>query len=270
MPNALYYGDNLDVLRYSVASESVDLVYLDPPFNSNATYNVLFKSPAGTGSQAQIEAFMDTWQWGQEAEGSFDEILRYGNSSAADLIRAFRSVLGESDMMAYLVMLTLRLLELHRILKPTGSLYLHCDSSASHYIKLVLDSIFVHGGFKNEIVWQRSHAHSDSKQGAKHYGRVSDAILFYTKSDAIPSIHNLSPMTKPTSHATTGMPTRTDGAGAWITSKGQVAQKTATRFMRSWASPRLALQGSRDAGSRSQGAYRPAKARPGTAIQALP
>ena len=118
-----------------------------------------------------------------EAEAAFDDVLRFGNTEAADLIRAFRSVLRESDIMAYLVMLTLRLLELHRVLKPDGSLYLHCDPSASHYIKLVLDSIFRRGGFRNEIIWQRSHAHSDGKQGAKHYGRVSDTILFYTKTE---------------------------------------------------------------------------------------
>ncbi len=181
MPNALYYGDNLDVLRESVATESVDLVYLDPPFNSQATYNLLFRSPSGVGSQAQIEAFEDTWHWGAEAEGTFDQVIRFGNTRAADLLRALRGFLGENDMMAYIVMLTARLLELHRVLKPTGSLYLHCDPSASHYIKIVLDGIFGREAFKNEIIWQRSHAHSDGKQGAKHYGRVSDTILFYTK-----------------------------------------------------------------------------------------
>jgi adenine specific DNA methylase Mod len=184
MQNALYYGDNLDVLRDSIASESVGLVYLDPPFNSQATYNLLFRSAAGIGSQAQIEAFEDTWHWGQEAEKEFNQILQYGNTKAADLLRAFRNVLGENDMMAYLVMLTARLLELHRVLKPSGSLYLHCDPSASHYIKLVLDGIFGRENFKNELIWQRSHAHSDGKQGAKHYGRVSDTILFYVKGDS--------------------------------------------------------------------------------------
>jgi len=139
MANALYYGDNLEVLRYSIASESVDLVYLDPPFNSNASYNVLFRSPAGAGSQAQIEAFKDTWQWGMEAESAFDEVLRSGNTSAADLLVAIRRFLGESDLMAYLAMMTVRLLELRRVLKPAGSMYLHCDPTASHYLKTVLD-----------------------------------------------------------------------------------------------------------------------------------
>lgn len=138
MPNSLYYGDNLDVLRESVARESVDLVYLDPPFNSNANYNVLFKSPAGAGSQAQVEAFEDTWHWGQEAEGAVDQVMRSGNTNAADLLRAMRSFLGENDMMAYIAMMSVRLLELHRVLKPTGSLYLHCDPTANHYLKLLL------------------------------------------------------------------------------------------------------------------------------------
>ena len=174
MSNALYYGDNLDVLRDSITSGSVDLVYLDPPFNSNANYNVLFRSPAGIGSQAQIEAFEDTWHWGQEAEGTFDDVMRAGNTRAADLLRALRSFLGENDMMAYLVMLTARLLELRRVLKPTGSFYLHCDPSASHYIKIVADGIFGRESFQNEIVWKRSHAHNDGKQGASHFGRVTD------------------------------------------------------------------------------------------------
>jgi len=183
MTNALYYGDNLDVLRESVASESVDLIYLDPPFNSDANYNVLFRSPAGAGSQAQIEAFEDTWHWGQEAEGAFDQVMRFGNTDAADLLRAMRSFLGENDMMAYLAMMTVRLLDLHRVLKPIGSIYLHCDLTASHYLRIVLDGIFGIENFRNEIIWKRSHAHNDGKQGATHYGRVTDSILFYTKSD---------------------------------------------------------------------------------------
>ena len=184
MSNALYYGDNLNVLRDSIASENVDLIYLDPPFNSNANYNVLFRSPGGIGSQAQIEACEDTWHWGQEAEGAVDQVMRSGNTNAADLLRAMRSFLGDSDLMAYLAMLTVRLVELHRVLKPTGSLYLHCDPTASHYIKVVLDGIFGRDRFKTEISWQRSHAHSDGKQGSQHYGRVSDTILFYTKGAA--------------------------------------------------------------------------------------
>ena len=178
--NALYYGDNLAVLRESIASESVDLVYLDPPFNSNANYNVLFKSPAGAGSQAQIEAFEDTWHWGPEAEDAFDQVIQSGNTDAADLLRAMRSFLGENDMMAYLAMMAIRLLELHRVLKPTGSLYLHCDPTASHYLKLTLDSIYDAGNFRNEIIWKRTSAHSS----AKRFGPVHDSLLFYTVSDS--------------------------------------------------------------------------------------
>ena len=176
--NALYYGNNIDVLRESIATESVDLVYLDPPFNSNATYNVLFKWPAGAGSQAQIEAFEDTWHWAAEAEAAFDEVMRSGNTNAADLLRAMRSFLGENDMMAYLAMMAVRLIELHRVLKPTGSLYLHCDPTASHYLKLLLDAVFGALNFQNELIWKRGHAHNS----AKRYGPTHDVILFYTKS----------------------------------------------------------------------------------------
>ena len=178
MANALYYGDNLEVLRYSIASESVDLVYLDPPFNSNASYNVLFRSPAGAGSQAQIEAFKDTWQWGMEAEGALDEVLRSGNTSAADLLVAIRRFLGESDLMAYLAMMTVRLLELRRVLKPAGSMYLHCDPTASHYLKTVLDAVFGADRFQNEIIWKRT----SSANNPRRWGPVHDVVLFYTKS----------------------------------------------------------------------------------------
>ena len=177
MSNALYYGDNLDVLRDSIVSGSVDLIYLDPPFNSNANYNVLFRSPAGAGSQAQIEAFEDTWHWGQEAESAFDQVIRSGNTDAADLLRAMRSFLGENDMMAYLAMMAVRLIELHRALKQTGSLYLHCDPTASHYLKLLMDGVFGAHCYRNEIVWKRTSTHSDSKTWSK----VADTILFYTK-----------------------------------------------------------------------------------------
>jgi adenine specific DNA methylase Mod len=180
MANALYYGDNLRVLRDSIASESVDLIYLDPPFNSQATYNVLFRSPAGMQSQAQIEAFEDTWHWGEEAEDAFDQVLRSGNTNAADLLRAMRSFLGENDMMAYLAMMAVRLIELHRVLKPTGSLYLHCDPVASHYLKILLDSIFGPANFRSEIIWRRSPSHNKL---SKQYGPIHDTILFFAKTE---------------------------------------------------------------------------------------
>ena len=141
MTNKLYFGDNLHVLREHIAAESVDLVYLDPPFNSNANYNILFKSPEGADSDAQIEAFEDTWHWNDNAEKAFDDVMRSGNSDAFELLRAMRAFLGDNDMMAYLAMMAVRLIELHRVLKPTGSLYLHRDPTASHYLKL-LDGVF--------------------------------------------------------------------------------------------------------------------------------
>ena len=178
MTNKLYFGDNLHVLREHIADESVDLVYLDPPFNSNANYNILFKSPEGADSDAQIEAFEDTWHWNDKAEDAFDEVMRSGNSDAFELLRAMRAFLGDNDMMAYLAMMAVRLIELHRVLKPTGSLYLHCDPTASHYLKLLLDGVFGATNFKNEIVWKRTGAHG----GARRWGPVHDTILFYSKS----------------------------------------------------------------------------------------
>ena len=179
--NKLFYGDNLDVLRDHIASDSVDLIYLDPPFNSNANYNILFKSKTGDGSDAQIEAFEDTWHWNDKAEQAFDEVARSGNTKAFDLLNAMRGFLGDNDMMAYLAMMAVRLIELHRVLKPTGSLYLHCDPTASHYLKLLLDGVFGPINFVNEIIWKRYGAHNDVGQGSRHYGRVHDTILFYSK-----------------------------------------------------------------------------------------
>jgi site-specific DNA-methyltransferase (adenine-specific) len=178
--NHLYYGDNLAVLRDHIASDSVDLVYLDPPFNSNASYNVLFKGPSGNASAAQIEAFDDTWHWTDAAETAYAEVLRSGNGAAAEMLRAMRSFLGENDMMAYLAMMAVRLIELHRVLKPTGSLYLHCDPTASHYLKILLDAVFGVRFYRSEIVWKRSTSHGNVARG---YGDLTDTIFFYTRSD---------------------------------------------------------------------------------------
>jgi site-specific DNA-methyltransferase (adenine-specific) len=182
MPNQLFYGDNLQVLRDSIATESVDLVYLDPPFNSQANYNVLFKAPTGQKSQAQIEAFEDTWHWNEQAEKSFDEVMHSGNTDVAEMLNAMRSFLKENDMMAYLTMMAVRLLELHRVLKPTGSLYLHCDPTASHYLKILLDGVFSPGCFRNEIIWRRTGSHN----ARRSFGPIHDTILFYSKSDDYP------------------------------------------------------------------------------------
>lgn len=181
----LFFGDNLDIMRAHIADESVDLVYLDPPFNSKAQYNVLFKSPAGAAADAQLEAFQDSWHWGEVAENAYADVIA-GGGDAARILGALRGSLAENDMMAYLAMMTVRLIELHRVLRPAGSLYLHCDPTASHYLKIILDAVFGPTRYTNEVVWKRSDAHNDAKQGAKHFGRVHDTLLFYRKSDAAP------------------------------------------------------------------------------------
>ena len=181
--NKLYFGDNLRILRESVADESVDLIYLDPPFNSSATYNVLFRERSGEDSAAQITAFEDTWRWSLESEIAFQEVITGGPEKLGDLLQAMRGFLGQSDMMAYLTMMGQRMAELHRVLKPTGSIYLHCDPTASHYLKLMLDAIFGADRFRSEITWKRTSAHSDGRQGRRQHGRIHDILLFYTKSE---------------------------------------------------------------------------------------
>lgn len=153
--NKLFFGDNLEILRQYVPDHSVDLIYLDPPFNSKLQYNVLFQTPKSNEASAQAGAFRDTWMWGEDAEWSYREIMKVGGGTAR-FIEALRSALGESDMMAYLVMMAVRLDALHKKLKPTGSLYLHCDPTAAHYLKILLDGIFGADGFANEVIWQRS------------------------------------------------------------------------------------------------------------------
>jgi DNA modification methylase len=179
MTNRLYYGDNLDVVREHIAGESIDLVYLDPPFNSNANYNILFKSPAGAAADSQIEAFEDTWHWNDKAEAAFHDVMTSGNTDVAELLRAMRGFLKENDMMAYLAMMAVRLIELHRVLKPTGSLYLHCDPTASHYLKLLLDGVFS-AKILNEIIWQRT---TPKGLAFTRFASNHDVILSYRKSD---------------------------------------------------------------------------------------
>ena len=175
----LYFGDNLFVLRDEIKSESVDLVYLDPPFNSKRDYNLLFKTPKGHDSDAQIAAFDDTWHWGEQAEREFAELLHQENTDVSEMIQSLRRFLKESDLMAYLVMMTNRLLELHRVLKSTGNLYLHCDPTASHYLKVVLDAIFTAGYFENEIIWRRQNAKG---LAFTRFASNHDVILKYAKS----------------------------------------------------------------------------------------
>ena len=175
--NHLYYGDNLSVLREFIASDSVDLIYLDPPFNSQADYNVIFHDQSGERSGAQILAFGDTWTWGQESEQAMSDLL-VSQGQLAQFLEHLVGFLGRNSLSAYLVMMAVRLVELHRVLKPTGSLYLHCDPAASHYLKMLLDVIFGSKHFLNEIVWKRTSAHNS----AKRFGPIHDIILIYTKS----------------------------------------------------------------------------------------
>ena len=177
MKNQLFYGDNLDVMRRYIADDSVDLVYLDPPFNSNADYNVLFAEHSGDRAAAQIKAFEDTWTWDADSARAYEEVVE-GGGALSETMQAFRQMLGGSDMLAYLAMMAPRLVELRRVLKPTGSLYLHCDSTASHYLKILTDSIFGGENFRSEIVWKRQSAHSDAKS---QFPDVADVLLFYAK-----------------------------------------------------------------------------------------
>ncbi len=181
--NLLYYGDNLDVLRRHVADESVDLVYLDPPFNSNASYNVLFAERDGTQAASQIKAFEDTWRWDEGAARAFEEIVEAGGR-VSQAMQAFRTFLGDTDMLAYLAMMAPRLIELRRVLRPTGSLYLHCDPTASHYLKMLLDAVFGPAQFRNEIIWLRSKNPKGSQFEMKRFSPFTDTILYYAKSDA--------------------------------------------------------------------------------------
>lgn len=182
MSNKLFYGDNLEVLRNEIASESVDLVYLDPPFNSNAGYNVLW-STKGTASDASIEAFDDTWTWGDASKNALLDIKSGTNRPLQVMMDAMHSAIGENPLMAYLAMMAVRLVELHRVLKPTGSLYLHCDPTASHYLKLVLDAVFGAENFRNEITWKRRVGMSSAVHSSNRFGTITDAIFFYAKSD---------------------------------------------------------------------------------------
>jgi len=169
--NKLYYGDNLEILRKYIPDESVDLIYLDPPFNSQRAYNVIFQDKTGKAAASQIQAFEDTWTWTPDAQETFDQLMTGPyRAQLKDMMKAFREFMGLSDLMAYLTMMAIRLVELRRVLKGTGSLYLHCDPTASHYLKILLDQVFHITNFRAEIVWKRSSAHSDYKQGRNHMG----------------------------------------------------------------------------------------------------
>lgn len=176
-PNTLYYGDNLEILDMYVPSESVDLVYLDPPFNSNATYNVLFGGKGGAKSAAQIQAFDDTWHWDESAARACQQVIEAGGQTA-EAMQAFRRLLGTGDMMAYLAMMAPRLVELRRVLKPTGSIYLHCDPTASHYLKVLMDAVFGPENYRNEVIWKRTHSKG---LAFTRFARNHDVILVFAK-----------------------------------------------------------------------------------------
>lgn len=180
--NRLYFGDNIDFLRDEKVfpSESVQLIYLDPPFNSNKVYNVLFEERNGTGAAAQIRAFEDTWHWGVEASLAFDEAVKCGPGKLVETMKAFRSMLGGNDMLAYLSMMAPRLVYLHRILRSTGSIFLHCDPTASHYLKVLMDSVFGAGNFRNEIIW---HYSGWNKKNKTTFNSRHDTILMYGKGE---------------------------------------------------------------------------------------
>jgi DNA modification methylase len=181
--NQLFYGDNLAVLRDHIPSQSVDLIYLDPPFNSRQDYNVLFAEKDGARSASQITAFKDTWEWNEESSLAYEQVVEAGGR-VAEAMRAFRTLLGGTDMLAYLAMMAPRLVELRRVLKESGSIYLHCDPTASHYLKLLMDAVFGPQMFLNEIIWRRYKRPKGSQFEAKKFGRSTDTILFYSKSDS--------------------------------------------------------------------------------------
>ncbi|MCH7698027.1 MAG: site-specific DNA-methyltransferase [Chloroflexi bacterium] len=176
--NILYYGDNLQLLRDHIPEESVDLIYLDPPFNSNRSYNVLFKEASGAGSEAQIEVFEDTWHWGPAAAAAYDDVISGPSQGVAGMLKAIVEGLGHNDVSAYLAMMAPRLLQLQRALRPQGCIYLHCDPTAGPYLRVLMDSIFGPTNFRNEIVWRRTGSHNQLNR----FGPIHDTLLFFTKS----------------------------------------------------------------------------------------
>ena len=178
--NTLYYGDNLEVIRLYIKDESIDLIYLDPPFKSARNYNILFEERNGSRSTAQLKAFEDSWYWDKSAAESYQETVEKGGR-VSQALQSFHKILGLNDMLAYLSMMAPRLLELRRVLKQTGSIYLHCDNTASHYLKLLMDAVFGPVNFRNEIIWRRT----ANNQATKRFGPIHQSILFYSRSDKL-------------------------------------------------------------------------------------
>ena len=178
--NILFYGDNLEIMRKYIEDESIDLIYLDPPFNSNQAYNILFAEKNGTQAAAQIKAFEDTWRWDKVSSEAYHDVVEKGPDRVSQAMQAFRKMLGQNDMLAYLSMMAPRLIEMHRVLKSTGSIFLHCDPTSSHYLKMLLDAVFGTINFKNEIIWLRTSPKSHMKI---RFPKSHDIILFYGKSE---------------------------------------------------------------------------------------
>src|SRR3989338_2608153 len=182
----LYFGDNLEILREKIPDESFDLIYLDPPFNSNRNYNVLFKEGL-QDSPAQVQAFEDSWHWTRDSQSVFEELVGTRksktiiNQQISDLMLAMEKLVGHNDMLAYLTMMTVRLIELRRVLKPSGSIYLHCDPTASHYLKILMDATFGKQNFRNEVVWSYKRYTASSER----FQRLHDIIFLYGKSDSV-------------------------------------------------------------------------------------
>jgi len=209
MTNKLYYGDNLDILKRYAKDESVDLVYLDPPFNSNQYYNAIFTEHTGDSSKAQLDAFKDTWCWNGVATKAYEDLVLGNDSKISQMMQAFRTFLGENSMMAYLAMMAPRLIELRRVLKETGSIYLHCDPTASHYLKLLMDAIFGGGNFRNEVVW----CYRSGGVSKRWFGRKHQNLLFYTKSNK----YNFNPQRVP--YVMDGI--KKDEKGLYLMDKGK-------------------------------------------------
>ncbi len=212
--NILYYGDNLDILKRYIKDESVDLIYLDPPFKSNQDYNVLFAEQNGSRSKAQLKAFEDTWEWNPESARACQEIIEAGGRTS-EAMQAFRTFLGASDMMAYLAMMAPRLVELKRVLKATGSIYLHCDPTASHYLKMLMDAVFGGPNFQNEVVWHYRRWTGE----ARRFQRMHDIILFYAKNrDEVRFNPPYTPYTQKSAKRKQHYHTRIKGDDVYVTS----------------------------------------------------
>lgn len=177
--NTLFYGDNLDILRDYIEDESIDLIYLDPPFKKQKKYNIIFPEPNGSPSEAQTMVYADTWFWNDISEKYYEELVNEAPESLANTIIGLRKFLHESDMMTYLVHMAIRLIELNRVLKPAGSIYLHCDYTASHYLKLLMDSIFGDNNFRNEIIW----CFRGGGVPKKDFSRKHNTVFRYSKTD---------------------------------------------------------------------------------------